>query len=187
MVPLLREKKSKEGGEVHRSIAAMKEEAAVKAEVFAAAAARAAAAAPPFLATTAGASAFFATAAAAFAAPQVLRCNAALLEAIQHNDWQEYQHYCCPSISCVEPETKGQVVEGLAFHKFFFDQAPEPVAKNTTLASPHVRLIGHSCAVVTGSRIVQSKSGISCSQETRIWQLGDDRQWRNVHFHRSSL
>ena len=90
---------------------------------------------------------------------------------------------------------QGQLVEGLPFHKYFFDQAPHgkaatpphgPPEKNTTMATPHVRMIGDTCAVVCYARIIQSKGGISCSQETRVWQRGADAKWRNVHTHRSS-
>jgi len=126
---------------------------------------------------------------------EVLRCNAQLLKAIQANDWPEYVRLSDPSVSCIEAETQGQLVEGLPFHQFFFAQAPYckasepqtgPPEKHTTMASPHVRLIGDSCAVVCCARIVQSKSGICCSQETRVWQRGPDHAWRNVHTHRSS-
>jgi len=126
---------------------------------------------------------------------EVLLCNAQLLEAIQANDWAEYERLSDPTVTCIESETQGQIVEGLPFHKFFFDQAPHgdvaaarpvPPEKNTTTASPHVRMIGDSCAVVCYARIVQSTTGISSSQETRVWERGTDRKWRNVHTHRSS-
>jgi calcium/calmodulin-dependent protein kinase (CaM kinase) II len=127
---------------------------------------------------------------------EVLQCNAQLLKAIQANDWAEYARLSDPSVTCIEAETQGQIVEGLPFHQFFFAQAPygkvsepqaDPPEKHTTMASPHVRLIGDSCAVVCYARLIQSKSGISCSQETRVWQRGPDHAWRNVHTHRSKL
>ena len=101
-------------------------------------------------------------------------------------DYKAYESMTAQSVTCIEPETKGNVVEGTAFHKFFFPPAPQsPTAKNTTMAAPHVRLMGDSSAVVTYVRLVQSANGISSSQETRVWQnIGGN--WLNVHFHRSS-
>jgi len=36
-------------------------------------------------------------------------------------DWASYAALCAEDFTCFEPETSGRVVEGLAFHKHFFD------------------------------------------------------------------
>jgi calcium/calmodulin-dependent protein kinase (CaM kinase) II len=93
-------------------------------------------------------------------------------------------------LTAFEPEALGQLVEGLEFHRFYFDLGGAKGRHNTTMASPRVRLMG-DMAVVTYVRLNQRQAadgspattGVS---ETRIWQRQDGR-WRHVHFHRSLL
>jgi len=125
---------------------------------------------------------------------EVLRANQQLLDSIANGDLQTYEKLCCPSLTCFEPETKDHLVEGLDFHKFFFALAShtEPTQgprKNTTIVSPHVRLLGESVAVASYTRLVQSSApslSITSCVETRVWQRSAEHGWRNVHFHRSS-
>lgn len=44
-----------------------------------------------------------------------------LLDAVASTDWEMYQELCDPSLTAFEPEAKGHLVEGLDFHKFYFD------------------------------------------------------------------
>ena len=60
---------------------------------------------------------------------------------------------------------------------------------NTTMASPHVRLIGANVGIVSYVRLIQriGKDGApqtKSTEETRVWEKKDG-QWKNVHFHRS--
>jgi hypothetical protein len=122
---------------------------------------------------------------------QLLDLNQKLLVAIVSGDWKTYESLCDPSITCFEPEARGQVVVGMSFHKYFFDLpgSPQTPAKNVLMSQPHVRLIGESAAVLSYVRLTQSldDSGmahIGRVEETRIWQKIDG-QWKHVHFHRS--
>jgi hypothetical protein len=122
---------------------------------------------------------------------QLIELNQNLLDSIAKADWLTYQKLCDPSISCFEPEARGNLVEGLAFHKYYFDLGAPSGARNTTMASPHVRLLGADCAVVSYVRLVQkldaSNSPLTAaSEETRVWQRMDG-QWKHVHFHRTAL
>lgn len=119
----------------------------------------------------------------------VLQLNRSLLEAIAARDWKTYEHLCDPSLTAFEPEARGQLVEGLAFHKFYFDLPASSGPRNTTVCAPRVRVIG-DVAVVTYSRLTQRAGGdappsTSAFEETRIWQRKDGRWW-HVHFHRSA-
>ncbi len=96
---------------------------------------------------------------------------------------------CDPTLTAFEPEAQGQLVEGLDFHKFYFDLGADPGPRHTTMASPHVRLMGDT-ALVAYVRLVQSLDAaghprVSRHEETRIWQRREGR-WRHVHFHRST-
>jgi hypothetical protein len=121
---------------------------------------------------------------------QLLDLTRRLLAAIAERDWKTYSQLCDPSLTCFEPEAIGQLVEGMEFHKFYFDLQGGPGKRNTTLASPHVRLLGPDAAVVSYVRLVQ-KADSACDpetsafDETRVWQRIEGA-WKHVHFHRSA-
>src|SRR5262245_49519409 len=79
-----------------------------------------------------------------------------LLESIATSDWQAYADLCDPTITAFEPEARGHLVTGLAFHKFYFDLQRSQGPRHTTLCSPKVRMIGDGAAVVTYVRLTQS-------------------------------
>lgn len=124
-------------------------------------------------------------------AQQLLDLNQRLLVAIISGDWKTYEALCDPSITCFEPESRGQVVVGMPFHKYYFDLpgSPQKPAKQVTMSQPHVRLMGDSAAVISYMRLTQSLDASGAPQtgrmeETRVWQrIGG--QWKHVHFHRS--
>ena len=51
---------------------------------------------------------------------ELLALNRRLLESIAAGDWATYEELCDPSLTCFEPETRGQWVEGMDFHHFYF-------------------------------------------------------------------
>lgn len=121
-------------------------------------------------------------------AKELLQLNQRLLDAIAGGDWATYEALCAADLTCFEPESGGQLVHGLAFHKFYFGPGRLPGKAATTIVSPHVRLLGDT-AIVCYVRINQciGADGESWSQtfsETRIWEKNSN-QWRHVHFHRS--
>jgi calcium/calmodulin-dependent protein kinase (CaM kinase) II len=121
---------------------------------------------------------------------ELLDLTQRLLDSISNGDWNTYQVLCDPSLTAFEPEAPGQLVEGLAFHRFYFDLGGVRGRHQTTMCSPHVRLLG-DVAVVSYARLVQKigPDGAAvtvATSETRVWQRQDGR-WRHVHFHRSAL
>lgn len=111
-----------------------------------------------------------------------------LLESIATGDWKTYATLCDPSLTCFEPEAEGHLVEGLDFHRFYFDLGAAKGPRTTTIASPHVRIMGEA-AVVSYIRLVQRLDPAGTPEtiaveETRVWQLQNGK-WRHVHFHRS--
>jgi len=121
---------------------------------------------------------------------ELLKLNQRLLESIASGDWATYQELCDPSLTCMEPETNGQVVEGLPFHKFYFDLGGFSRRVQTTMQAPHVRVLGE-VAVLSYMRLVQKvgadgSATTAAAAETRVWQKKDGK-WRHVHFHRTPM
>lgn len=123
---------------------------------------------------------------------EILAANQKLLDAIVGGDWKTYAELCDPSITCLEPEAKGHVVEGMMFHKFYFDlpaSSPKPAIGTTvSMSNPHVRLMG-DVAVLAYIRLNQklTVAGDPVTvpvEETRVWQR-QGGAWKHVHFHRS--
>ena len=52
---------------------------------------------------------------------QLLDLTRQLLNSIADQDWSTYTRLCDPSLTCFEPESRGQLVEGMDFHKFYFE------------------------------------------------------------------
>src|SRR5262245_48472094 len=78
-----------------------------------------------------------------------------LLESIAAKDWKTYEALCDPSLTCFEPEAHRHLVEGMPFHRFYFDGTSQGTARQTTICSPNVRVMG-DVAVVAYNRLTQS-------------------------------
>lgn len=120
---------------------------------------------------------------------ELIELNRRLLESIAKGDWDTYAELCDPSLSAFEPEARGHLVEGMDFHRFYFDLGLADGPQNTTISNPNVRLLG-DVAVVTYTRLWQRQDAdgrpvTHVFEETRIWQR-QDAGWRHVHFHRSA-
>jgi calcium/calmodulin-dependent protein kinase (CaM kinase) II len=123
---------------------------------------------------------------------ELVDLNQRLLNSIVAGDWKTYEALCDSSITCFEPEARGQLASGMAFHKYYFELpgSPQKPAKHVTMSQPHVRLLGNDGAVISYVRLTQSLDAGGAPQtsrveETRVWQRIDG-QWKHVHFHRSS-
>src|SRR4051812_27964222 len=121
---------------------------------------------------------------------EILRLNQRLLESIAAGDWATYQELCDPTLTAIEAESHGLVVEGLPFHRFYFDLGGFSRRVQTTMQSPHVRIIG-DVAVLAYVRLVQKVGADGtpatvAAAETRVWHKRDGK-WRHVHFHRTAM
>jgi len=128
---------------------------------------------------------------------EIVRVTQLLLDAISCRDFDSYSRLCDVTMTCFEPETLGNLIEGMDFHKFFFDHADQlPTSTmhkhqiHTTLLNPNVHLMGSDGAVIAYIRLTQfvDKFGdakTSQFQETRVWQRKEDR-WYCIHSHRSA-
>lgn len=122
-------------------------------------------------------------------ADELIALTEKLLASITEADWETYETLCDSTITAFEPESCGHLVDGLAFHRFYFDLGSSDTPRQTSLLSPHVRMLGEDAAIVCYTRLVQTLDGdgspISLTfEETRVWERQDDA-WKHVHFHRS--
>lgn len=119
---------------------------------------------------------------------ELLQLTQQLLDAIDNRDWSTYARLCDPTLTCREPEAHGHLVTGMPFHEFYFNMQGPLGGKQSTISSPHVRMMGDA-AVVTyvrlGQKLLDDGSPVSSAfEETRIWQR-QAGEWKHVHFHRS--
>uniref|UniRef100_A0A3Q0RTQ2 calcium/calmodulin-dependent protein kinase n=1 Tax=Amphilophus citrinellus TaxID=61819 RepID=A0A3Q0RTQ2_AMPCI len=124
-----------------------------------------------------------------FAYIEIIKMTEQLIEAINNGDFDAYTRICDPGLTSFEPEALGNLVEGMDFHKFYFENLLSKNSKpvHTTILNPHVHLIGEDAACIAYIRLTQyiDSQGRprSCqSEETRVWHRRDAK-WLNVHFH----
>ncbi|TSK22603.1 Calcium/calmodulin-dependent protein kinase type II subunit gamma [Bagarius yarrelli] len=120
---------------------------------------------------------------------EIIKITEQLIEAINNGDFEAYTRICDPGLTSFEPEALGNLVEGMDFHKFYFENLLSKNSKpvHTTILNPHVHLIGEDAACIAYIRLTQYIDGQgrprSCqSEETRVWHRRDSK-WLNVHFH----
>ncbi|CAD7094219.1 unnamed protein product [Hermetia illucens] len=123
---------------------------------------------------------------------EIIKITEQLIEAINSGDFDAYTKICDPHLTAFEPEALGNLVEGIDFHKFYFENVLGKNCKaiNTTILNPHVHLLGEDAACIAYVRLTQyiDKQGHAHthqSEETRVWHKRDNK-WQNVHFHRSA-
>ncbi|XP_051522603.1 calcium/calmodulin-dependent protein kinase type II subunit gamma-like isoform X2 [Myxocyprinus asiaticus] len=128
-------------------------------------------------------------AAAQFRKQEIIKITEQLIEAVNNGDFEAYTRICDPGLTSFEPEALGNLVEGMDFHKFYFEHLLSKNNKpvHTTILNPHVHLIGEDAACIAYIRLTQyiDSQGRprSCqSEETRVWHRRDGK-WLNVHFH----
>ncbi|XP_029311971.1 calcium/calmodulin-dependent protein kinase (CaM kinase) II gamma 1 isoform X6 [Cottoperca gobio] len=120
---------------------------------------------------------------------EIIKITEQLIEAINNGDFDAYTRICDPGLTSFEPEALGNLVEGMDFHKFYFENLLSKNSKpvHTTLLNPHVHLIGEDAACIAYIRLTQfvdttGRPRSSQSEETRVWHRRESK-WLNVHFH----
>jgi len=112
-----------------------------------------------------------------------------LLDSISTNDWIMYENLCDSSLTCFEEEANGNLIQGLEFHKFYFDTSkPKCEPKNqSTINNCKVRIMGKSALITyVRDRKNIATGNIESFKETRIWELMNGN-WKHVHFHRNKI
>uniref|UniRef100_A0A4W3H712 calcium/calmodulin-dependent protein kinase n=1 Tax=Callorhinchus milii TaxID=7868 RepID=A0A4W3H712_CALMI len=119
----------------------------------------------------------------------IIKITEQLIEAINNGDFEAYTKICDPGLTSFEPEALGNLVEGMDFHKFYFENLLSKNSKpiHTTILNPHVHLIGEDAACIAYIRLTQyidsqGRPRTTQSEETRVWHRREGK-WQNVHFH----
>ncbi|XP_060796024.1 calcium/calmodulin-dependent protein kinase (CaM kinase) II gamma 1 isoform X10 [Neoarius graeffei] len=120
---------------------------------------------------------------------EIIKITEQLIEAVNNGDFEAYTRICDPGLTSFEPEALGNLVEGMDFHKFYFENLLSKNNKpvHTTILNPHVHLIGEDAACIAYIRLTQyidsqGRPRTCQSEETRVWHRRDAK-WLNVHFH----
>ena len=127
---------------------------------------------------------------------QMLALTRRLIDAIDQRNFEEYRRLSAEDLTSFEPESKGHLIEGMAFHEFFLSRPHRP---GTTARSEIVgftaRPLGGdnsgapAAAMVAYTRITQKHDAdgsfrMSHANETRVY-IRAGREWRQAHFHRT--
>ncbi|NWW64668.1 KCC2D kinase, partial [Ifrita kowaldi] len=143
---------------------------------------------------------------------EIIKVTEQLIEAINNGDFEAYTKICDPGLTSFEPEALGNLVEGMDFHRFYFENGKYSLFISESSSVP-CDCVHFSLAV---NRLGQGKGALffsefcyRCfsvwfcsahshitghlrdgmpktmqSEETRVWHRRDGK-WQNVHFHRS--
>ncbi|KAK7879532.1 hypothetical protein WMY93_033756 [Mugilogobius chulae] len=105
----------------------------------------------------------------------IIRVTEQLIEAISNGDFESYT----------------KMLEGLDFHRFYFENLWSKNSKpvHTTILNPHIHLVGEEAACIAYIRVTQFIDANGSprtvqSEESRVWHRRDGK-WQIVHFHRS--
>ncbi|XP_078522917.1 calcium/calmodulin-dependent protein kinase type II subunit beta isoform X7 [Lissotriton helveticus] len=120
---------------------------------------------------------------------EIIKITEQLIEAVNNGDFEAYAKICDPGLTSFEPEALGNLVEGMDFHRFYFENLLSKNNKpiHTTILNPHVHVVGEDAACIAYIRLTQyidtqGRPRTSQSEETRVWHRRDGK-WQNVHFH----
>ncbi|ELW64327.1 Calcium/calmodulin-dependent protein kinase type II subunit alpha [Tupaia chinensis] len=146
---------------------------------------------------------------------EIIKVTEQLIEAISNGDFESYTKMCDPGMTAFEPEALGNLVEGLDFHRFYFENREQSLLSgvpvvcsrsmscqmaqqvwsrnskpvHTTILNPHIHLMGDESACIAYIRITQylDAGGIPRTAQSEETRVWHrrDGKWQIVHFHRS--
>ncbi|KAI1887085.1 hypothetical protein AGOR_G00202490 [Albula goreensis] len=103
---------------------------------------------------------------------EIIKITEQLIEAVNNGDFEAYTRICDPGLTSFEPEALGNLVEGMDFHKFYFENLLSKNSKpvHTTILNPHVHLIGEDAACIAYIRLTQSpRRALTVNQPSTAW------------------
>ncbi|NXE36374.1 KCC2D kinase, partial [Ptilorrhoa leucosticta] len=124
---------------------------------------------------------------------EIIKVTEQLIEAINNGDFEAYTKICDPGLTSFEPEALGNLVEGMDFHRFYFENGKYSLFISES--SSGVLFFSEFCCRCSSVCFCSAHSHITGhlrdgmpktmqSEETRVWHRRDGK-WQNVHFHRS--
>ncbi|KAG0605816.1 hypothetical protein M758_9G089800 [Ceratodon purpureus] len=132
---------------------------------------------------------------------ELLQATVELLEGLDSGNYKTYQRYCHPSVTVFEPNSQGQLVEGMDLRNFKFnlgsatDRLSLTQRLRSTVVAPKVTILSSGVALVLYTRVLKTLNkpedgDIEAYNETGVWQRlkvedGPRKDWKLVHYHRS--
>nr|CDJ97008.1 Serine threonine protein kinase-related and Calcium calmodulin dependent protein kinase II domain containing protein [Haemonchus contortus] len=103
---------------------------------------------------------------------EIVRVTQQLLDAISCKDFDIYTKLCDPAMTCFEPEALGNLIEGVEFHRFYFDYGnnnPRKGQLHTTMLNPNVHVMGEEGACIAYVRLTQfmDRNGEARTRQTQ--------------------
>ncbi|WKY08085.1 hypothetical protein Q1695_007522 [Nippostrongylus brasiliensis] len=103
---------------------------------------------------------------------EIVRVTQQLLDAISCKDFDVYTKLCDPAMTCFEPEALGNLIEGVEFHRFYFDYGnsnPRKGQLHTTMLNPNVHVMGEEGACIAYVRLTQymDRNGEARTRQTQ--------------------
>ncbi|KYO25701.1 hypothetical protein Y1Q_0001851 [Alligator mississippiensis] len=91
---------------------------------------------------------------------EIIKITEQLIEAVNNGDFEAYAKICDPGLTSFEPEALGNLVEGMDFHRFYFENLLSKNNKpiHTTILNPHVHVIGDDAACIAYIRLTQTST-----------------------------
>ncbi|CAI5447745.1 unnamed protein product [Caenorhabditis angaria] len=89
---------------------------------------------------------------------EIVRVTQQLLDAISCKDFESYARLCDQTMTSFEPEALGNLIEGIEFHRFYFDGNQSAGRKNTlhtTMLNPNVHIVGDDGACIAYVKLTQ--------------------------------
>ncbi|NWU12848.1 KCC2D kinase, partial [Cephalopterus ornatus] len=118
---------------------------------------------------------------------EIIKVTEQLIEAINNRDFEAYTKICDPGLTSFEPEALGNLVEGMDFHRFYFENGKHSFFISKSSSVPVTGSAMYFCwahSHITGHLRYNGMPKTMQSEETRVWHRRDGK-WQNVHFHRS--
>lgn len=100
-----------------------------------------------------------------------MKLTQTLIDVINRGDYETYARICDTEMSAIEPESFGNIVYGMPFHKFYFDNGKKKILQclnfnhefsalghnsiNNSMVSPIVHILGTDAACIAYVRLTQ--------------------------------
>ncbi len=122
----------------------------------------------------------------------ILNLTQKLLDSISGKDWETYVSLVDEKFTAIEKETDNNIVDGLEFHKFYFDLPNNNnISIKETIVQPVIKITG-DVAIICYKRLRIIANAVSDTVknelivETRVWKKNTNiGLWKMIHFHKS--
>ncbi|XP_062035486.1 calcium/calmodulin-dependent protein kinase type II subunit beta isoform X10 [Lepus europaeus] len=109
---------------------------------------------------------------------EIIKTTEQLIEAVNNGDFEAYAKICDPGLTSFEPEALGNLVEGMDFHRFYFENRPaahQPVGGDARVAPPRRQVAERALPLLgraRGPAAVRATPGVAGQL---VWEPGRPR------------